>query len=40
MRKQVQFNGLWQSTATGVIRYADTDHGVLWERTLESAREV
>lgn len=40
MRKQVQFNGLWQSTATGVIRYADTDHGVLWERTLEDTREV
>lgn len=40
MRKQVQFNGLWQSTATGVIRYADTEHGVLWERTLEDTREV
>lgn len=40
MRKQTQFNGLWQSTATGVIRYADTDHGVLWERTLEATREV
>lgn len=40
MRKQVQFNGLWQSTATGVIRYADTEHGVLWERTLEASREV
>lgn len=40
MRKQVQFNGLWQSTATGVIRYADTEHGVLWERTLEETREV
>lgn len=40
MRKQTQFNGLWQSMATGVIRYADTDHGVLWERTLEASREV
>lgn len=40
MRKQTQFNGLWQSTATGVIRYADTEHGVLWERTLEASREV
>lgn len=40
MRKQVQFNGLWQSTATGVIRYADTEQGVLWERTLEDTREV
>lgn len=40
MRKQTQFNGLWQSTATGVIRYADTEHGVLWERTLEDTREV
>lgn len=40
MRKQTQFNGLWQSTATGVIRYADTEHGVLWERTLEETREV
>lgn len=40
MRKQTQFNGLWQSTTTGVIRYADTDHGVLWERTLEETREV
>ena len=40
MSKQTQFNGLWQSTATGVIRYADTEHGVLWERTLEDAREV
>ena len=40
MRKQTQFNGLWQSTATGVIRFADTEHGVLWERTLEAAREV
>lgn len=40
MRKQTQFNGLWQSTATGVIRFADTEHGVLWERTLEDTREV
>lgn len=40
MRKQTQFNGLWQSTTTGVIRYADTEHGVLWERTLEDTREV
>lgn len=40
MRKQTQFNGLWQSTATGVIRHADTEHGVLWERTLEDTREV
>lgn len=40
MRKQTQFNGLWQNMATGVIRYADTDHGVLWERTLEGRREV
>lgn len=40
MRKQTQFNGLWQSTATGVIRYADTEHGALWERTLEDTREV
>lgn len=40
MRKQTQFNGLWQSTTTGVIRYADTEHGVLWERTLEETREV
>lgn len=40
MRKQTQFNGLWQSTATGVIRYADMEHGVLWERTLEDTREV
>lgn len=40
MRKQVQFNGLWQNMATGVIRFADTEHGVLWERTLEAAREV
>lgn len=40
MRKQTQFNGLWQSMATGVIRYADTEHGVLWERTLEASREV
>lgn len=40
MRKQTQFNGLWQSMATGVIRYADTDHGVLWERTLEDTREA
>ena len=40
MRKQTQFNGLWQNMATGVIRYADTEHGVLWERTLEGRREV
>ena len=40
MRKQTQFNGLWQSTATGVIRYADTEHGVLWERALEDTREA
>lgn len=40
MRKQTQFNGLWQHTATGVIRFADTEHGVLWERTLEASREV
>ena len=40
MRKQTQFNGLWQNMATGVIRFADTDHGVLWERTLEASREV
>lgn len=40
MRKQTQFNGLWQNTSTGVIRYADTEHGVLWERTLEDTREV
>lgn len=40
MRKQVQLNGLWQNMATGVIRYADTEHGVLWERTLEASREV
>lgn len=40
MRKQTQFNGLWQNMATGVIRYADTEHGVLWERTLEDRREV
>ena len=40
MRKQTQFNGLWQNMATGVIRFADTEHGVLWERTLEASREV
>ena len=40
MRKQTQFNGLWQNMATGVIRFADTDHGVLWERALEASREV
>lgn len=40
MRKQTQFNGLWQNMTTGVIRYADTEHGVLWERTLEGRREV
>ena len=40
MRKQTQFNGLWQNMTTGVIRYADTEHGVLWERTLEARREV
>ena len=40
MRKQTQFNGLWQNMATGVIRFADTEHGVLWERALEASREV
>lgn len=40
MRKQTQFNGLWQNMTTGVIRFADTEHGVLWERTLEDTREV
>lgn len=40
MRKQTQFNGLWQNMATGAIRFADTEHGVLWERTLEASREV
>lgn len=40
MRKQTQFNGLWQNMTTGVIRFADTEHGVLWERTLEASREV
>lgn len=40
MRKRTQFNGLWQSTTTGVIRCADTEPGVLWERTLEDTREV